>query len=68
MAHLVTLTDATSNQEILFNLDMVGSVENESEGTVITTRWGIKRVKESLDCIMLKAKGEDKKVADYFAG
>ena len=63
MAHLVMLTDANTNQEILFNLDTVVSIERASGQTVITTRWGRQQVQESLDYIMTKAKDDSIKVA-----
>jgi len=63
MAHLVMLTDANTNQEILFNLDTVVSIENAVGQTVITTRWGRQQVQESLDYIMTKAKDDSIKVA-----
>ncbi len=63
MAHLVMLTDANTNQEILFNLDTVVSIENAVGQTVITTRWGRQQVQESLDYIMSRSKDDDKKVA-----
>ena len=56
MAHLIQLTDQNTNQEILFNLDTVVSIERAAEQTVITTRWGRQQVQESLDYILVKAK------------
>ena len=63
MAHLVMLTDANTNQEILSNLDTLVSIEKAVGQTVITTRWGRQQVQESLDYIMSRAKDDDKKVA-----
>lgn len=63
MAHLIQLTDQNTNQQILFNLDTVVSIERAAEQTVITTRWGRQQVQESLDYIMTKAKDDSIKVA-----
>ncbi len=63
MAHLIQLTDQNTNQEILFNLDTVVSIERAAGQTVITTRWGRQQVQESLDYIMTKAKDDSIKVA-----
>ena len=58
MAHLVKLTQTDTNEELLFNLDTVVSIEpNQSvfhgkKGTVITTRWGRTSVSETLEQIM----------------
>jgi len=52
MAHLIKLTDHNTNQEILFNLDTVVSIERLESVTVITTRWGRHQIKESLDYIL----------------
>lgn len=52
MAHLITLTDADTSEDILFNLDTVVSIERGSRNlSVITTRWGRTNVLESLDYI-----------------
>ena len=56
MAHLIQLTDQNTNQEILFNLDTVVSIERAAGQTVITTRWGRQQVQESPDYILVKAK------------
>ena len=56
MAHFIQLTDQNTNQEILFNLDTVVSIERAAGQTVITTRWGRQQVQESLDYILAKAK------------
>ena len=63
MAHLIQLTDQNTNQEILFNLDTVVSIERAAGQTVITTRWGRQQVQESLDYILAKAKEDSIKVA-----
>ena len=50
MAHLITLTDADTREDILFNLDTVVSIERGARNlSVITTRWGRTNVVESLD-------------------
>ncbi len=52
MAHLITLTDADTREDILFNLDTVVSIERGVRNlSVITTRWGRTNVVESLDYI-----------------
>ena len=56
MAHLITLTDTETKQEMLFNLDMVVTVSCEQGQAVITTRWGRTLVSESLATIEQKAK------------
>ena len=63
MAHLIQLTDQNTNQEILFNLDTVVSIERAAGQTVITTRWGRQQVQESLDYILVKAKESTVSVA-----
>ena len=63
MAHLIQLTDQNTNQEILFNLDTVVSIERAAGQTVITTRWGRQQVQESLDNILTKAREDSIKVA-----
>ena len=62
MAHLVTLTIADSNEDILFNLDTVVSIEKGHQNTVITTRWGRQYVKDTLSEIMDRAYSEVKTV------
>ena len=56
MAHLITLTDADTREDILFNLDTVVSIENGNHSTIINTRWGNTLVKESLEEIMDKSR------------
>ena len=53
MAHLITLTDADTREDILFNLDTVVSIERGMKNnlSVITTRWGRTNVVESLEHI-----------------
>ena len=63
MAHLIQLTDQNTNQEILFNLDTVVSIERAAGQTVITTRWGRQQVQESLDYILTKSREDSIKVA-----
>ena len=62
MAHLITLTNADSNEDILFNLDTVVSIEKGHQNTVITTRWGRQYVKDTLSEIMNRAYSEVKAV------
>ena len=52
MAHLIKLTDYQTEETVLYNLDTVVSIETVKDATVITTRWGINQVKESLDYIL----------------
>jgi len=65
MAHLITLTDADTREDILFNLDTVVSIERGARNlSVITTRWGRTNVVESLDHIKKEAaRGNDVEVA-----
>jgi hypothetical protein len=51
MAHFIKL-HGLDNAEMLFNLDTVVSIDPMPEGTVICTRWGSTKVKESLDTIL----------------
>jgi len=62
MAHLITLTNSETNEDILFNLDTVVSIENDGRDgitgqrhTIITTRWGRTMVKDTLAQIKIKA-------------
>jgi hypothetical protein len=62
MAHLITLTNSETKEDILFNLDTVVSIESDGRdgvtgqgNTIITTRWGRTTVKDSLDQIKDKA-------------
>jgi len=63
MAHLITLTNAETKEDMLFNLDTVVSIESDGRdgttghsNTIITTRWGRTTVKDSLEQIKDKAK------------
>ena len=52
MAHFIKLHTAGQNQEILFNLDTVVSIEpygQDNQNATILTRWSHQNVKESLD-------------------
>ena len=63
MAHLITLPNAETREEILFNLDTVVSIESDGRdgvtgrggNTIITTRWGRTMVKDTLTEIKAKA-------------
>ena len=65
MAHLITLTNAETREDMLFNLDTVVSIESDGRdgitgfakkgNTIITTRWGRTTVRDSLDQIKEKA-------------
>jgi|TARA_R110000751_G_scaffold71563_1_gene145286 hypothetical protein len=62
MAHLITLTNSETNENILFNLDTVVSIESDARdgvtgrgNTIITTRWGRTMVKDTLAQIKTKA-------------
>lgn len=59
MAHLIKLTDYQTDEEVLYNLDTVVSIERMKDSTVITTRWGRSQVKETLDYIYRSAHGTD---------
>jgi|TARA_R110000744_G_C19143855_1_gene538613 hypothetical protein len=49
MAHLITVTDL-NEQELLFNLDTVVSMERGNNGnTIVTTRWSRTDIKETLE-------------------
>lgn len=52
MAHFIKL-HTVDGAEMLFNLDVVVSVDPIADGsTIICTRWGSTKVKESLDTIL----------------
>ena len=51
MAHFITL-HGQDNAEMLFNLDVVVSIDPLPDGTMICTRWGSTKVKEDLDTIL----------------
>jgi hypothetical protein len=68
MAHFIKLHTAGQNQEILFNLDTVVSIEpygNENQNSTILTRWSHQNVKESLDEIQRLAKGQGEVAAKF---
>ena len=67
MAHLITVTNSDTKEDILFNLDTVVSIEQGSNNTVITTRWGRTMVKDSLEDIVEKAnsKGQGEITAKF---
>ena len=49
MAHLITVTDL-NDQELLFKLDTVVSMERgNNNNTIVTTRWSRTDIKETLD-------------------
>ena len=58
MAHFIKLHTAGQNQEILFNLDTVVSIEPYGENSTIVTRWSHQNVKESLNEIQKLAEGQ----------
>jgi hypothetical protein len=52
MAHFIKLTNIDGSKT-LYNLDVVVSMDPLEEGsTVIQTRWGSSKVKESVDTIL----------------
>ena len=61
MAHLITVTNSDTKEDILFNLDTVVSIEQGNHNTVITTRWGRTMVKDSLEDILEKANSKKAK-------
>ena len=65
MAHFIKLHTAGQNQEILFNLDTVVSIEPLGENSTIVTRWSYQNVKESLDEIQKLAQGQGQTVAKF---
>ena len=65
MAHFIKLHTAGQNQEILFNLDTVVSIEPYGKHSTITTRWTHQNVKESLDEIQILAQGQGEVVAKF---
>ena len=68
MAHFIKLHTAGQNQEILFNLDTVVSIEPYGQGNqnaTILTRWSHQNVKESLDEIQSLAKGQGEVIAKF---
>ncbi len=68
MAHFIKLHTAGQNQDILFNLDTVVSIEpygSKNQNSTILTRWSHQNVKESLDEIQRLAKGQGEVVAKF---
>ena len=65
MAHFIKLHTAGQNQEILFNLDTVVSIEPYGEHSTIMTRWSHQNVKESLDEIERLANGQGETIAKF---
>jgi len=61
MAHLITVTNSDTKEDILFNLDTVVSIEQGNHNIVITTRWGRTMVKDSLEDILEKANSKKMK-------
>ena len=51
MAHFIKL-HGQDNAEMLFNLDVVVSIDPLPAGTMLCTRWGSTKVKEDLDTIL----------------
>jgi len=51
MAHFIKL-HTLDGTEMLFNLDVVVSVDPLVDGTMVQTRWGSTKVKEDLDAIL----------------
>ena len=63
MAHLITLTGAVDDEEMLFNLDTVVSIEKGPTSTIIATRWGSTMVRESLESIREAAANKEVDIA-----
>ena len=51
MAHFIKL-HTLEGAEMLFNLDVVVSIDPISDGTMVQTRWGSTKVKEDIDKIL----------------
>ena len=51
MAHFINL-HTLDGTEMLFNLDVVVSIDPLVDGTMVQTRWGSTKVKEDLDTIL----------------
>ena len=51
MAHFIKL-HTLDGTEMLFNLDVVVSIDPLVDGTMVQTRWGSTKVKEDLDTIL----------------
>lgn len=51
MAHFIKL-HTLDGSEMLFNLDVVVSIDPLPDGTMVQTRWGSTKVKEDIDNIL----------------
>jgi len=51
MAHFIKL-HTLEGAEMLFNLDVVVSIDPLPDGTMVQTRWGSTKVKEDIDKIL----------------
>ena len=51
MAHFIKL-HTLEGAEMLFNLDVVVSIDPMPDGTMVQTRWGGTKVKEDIDKIL----------------
>ena len=51
MAHFIKL-HTIDGHEMLFNLDVVVSIDPLDDGTIVQTRWGSTKVKEDIDKIL----------------
>jgi len=51
MAHFIKL-HTVDGHEMLFNLDVVVSIDPLPDGTMVQTRWGSTKVKEDIDKIL----------------
>ena len=51
MAHFIKL-HTLEGAEMLFNLDVVVSIDPLSDGTMVQTRWGGTKVREDIDKIL----------------
>ena len=58
MAHFIKLHTG-DHQEMLFNLDVVVSIDPLPDGTMIQTRWGGTKVKEDIDTILRLSSSPD---------
>tara|TARA_B100000900_G_scaffold392471_1_gene387983 strand:+ start:547 stop:765 length:219 start_codon:yes stop_codon:yes gene_type:complete len=68
MAHFIKLHTAGQNQEILFNLDTVVSIEpygQDNQNATILTRWSHQNVKESLDEIQQLSHSQGQTIAKF---
>ena len=51
MAHFIKL-HTIDDHEMLFNLDVVVSIDPLADGTMVQTRWGGTKVREDIDQIL----------------